>query len=135
MAEIIEERTPERTSAPVRGLASLATALGVGAVTAAAACCVLPLAFASIGISAGLASILANLASIRMSLLVVSTLAVIFAWVMWWRKQETACAPDEACAAEAKSGRSAALLVASTLLVCLAAIWSVIEPALMKWVS
>ena len=34
---------------PVRGVASIAAALGLGAVTAAAACCVLPLALASLG--------------------------------------------------------------------------------------
>lgn len=134
MAEAVVKRTADRTSPPVRGIAPVAAALGLGAVTAAAACCVLPLALASIGVGAGLASGLADLASVRTPLLVLSAVAVAVAWVMWWRKRETACAPGDACAAEAKSRRAVGLLVAATALVCLAAIWGSIEPTLMKWV-
>ena len=135
MAEIVAERSPERTPPPVRGIASIAAALGLGAVTAAAACCVLPLALASIGVGAGLASVLGGLASVRTPLLVLSAVAVAVAWGMWWRKRETACAPGDACATDAKPRRSVGLLVSATALVGLAAIWGPIEPMLMKWVS
>ncbi len=135
MAETVAERTADRTSPPLRGIAPVAAALGLGAITAAAACCVLPLALASIGVGAGLASGLADLASVRTPLLILSAVAVAVAWVMWWRKRETVCAPSDACAAEAKPHRSIGLLVAATALVCLAAIWGSIEPTLMKWVS
>ena len=62
---------------PVRGVASIAAALGLGAVTAAAACCVLPLALASLGVGAGLAGSFVGLASIRAPLLVLSAVALV----------------------------------------------------------
>lgn len=135
MAETVAERRADPTSPPVLGIAPVAAALGLGAVTAAAACCVLPLALASIGVGAGLASGLADLAGVRTPLLVLSAVAVAVAWVMWWRTRKKPCAPGDACVAEAKSRRSVGFLVAATALVCLAAIWGSIEPTLMKWVS
>lgn len=135
MAQTVAGRTSKRTSQPARGIASLAAALGFGAVTAAAACCVLPLALASIGVGAGLASVFAELASIRTPLLVLSGLAVAVAWAMWWRKQDKPCAPGDACADDPRSRRPVGLLVVATVLVGLAAIWGSIEPMLMKWVS
>ncbi|PVE51006.1 mercury transporter MerT [Arthrobacter sp. TPD3018] len=119
---------------PVRGVASIAAALGLGAVTAAAACCVLPLALASLGVGAGLAGSFVGLASIRAPLLVLSAVALVVAWAMWWRKRETACAPGDACAVDVRSRRIVGLLIAATVLVGLAAIWGSIEPILMNWV-
>ena len=120
---------------PVRGVASIAAALGLGAVTAAAACCVLPLALAALGVGAGLAGSFVGLASIRAPLLVLSAVALVVAWVIWWRKRETACASGAACAADAKPRRALGLLIAATMLVGLAGIWGSIEPTMMKWVS
>lgn len=119
---------------PVRGVASIAAALGLGAITAAAACCVLPLALASLGVGAGLAGSFVGLASIRAPLLVLSAVALVVAWAMWWRKRETACAPGDACAVDVRSRRIVGLLIAATVLVGLAAIWGSIEPILMNWV-
>ncbi len=119
---------------PARGIASIAAALGLGAVTAAAACCVLPLALASVGLSAGVAGSLAGLASIRTPLLVLSVATLVVAWVMWWRKRETACAQETSCAADARPRRAIGFLIAATVLVGLAAIWSSIEPTFMKWI-
>ena len=135
MADTAARRPSAPGAPPVRGVASIAAALGLGAVTAAAACCVLPLALASIGVGAGLAGSLAGLASIRTPLLVLSGVALVVAWIMWWRKRETACAPGDACASDARPRRAVGLLIAATVLVGLAAIWGSIEPALMKWVS
>lgn len=135
MAQILEQQTIERTPAPLRGLTSLATALGLGAVTSAAACCVLPMALASIGLGAGFASTLAGLATVKTPLLILSGLALAVAWAMWSRKREMACAAGDACAADAQPRRPVGLLLAATALVGLAAIWGWIEPALMRWVS
>ena len=119
---------------PVKGAASIAAALGLGAVTAAAACCVLPLALASIGVGAGLAGSLAELASIRTPLMMRSVVALVVAWMMWWRKRETACAPGETCTTDASPPRAVGLLIAATVLVGLTVIWDSIEPTLMDWI-
>lgn len=132
--DIAEGRASAPTAPPVRSVATVATALGLGAVTAAAACCVLPLALASLGVGAGLAGTLAGLASVRTPLFVLSAGTLAVAWIMWWRKRETACAREKACAADAKPYRSFSLLIAATVLVSLAAIWGSIEPTLMKWI-
>ena len=118
----------------VRGVASIATALGFGATTAAASCCVLPLALASIGAGGGLTGSLAGLASIRTPLLVLSAVALVVAWIIWWRKQDAACTPVEGCATYYKPRRATGLLIAATALVVLAAVWGSIEPTLMKWI-
>ena len=134
MMDTIAQRPSAPDAPPVRGIASIAAALGLGAVISAAACCVLPLALASIGVGAGLAGSLAGLASIRTPLLVLSGLALVIAWIMWWRKRKAACAPGDACAVDARPRRAVGLLIAATVLVGLAAIWGSIEPTLMKWV-
>ena len=129
-------RPPSVMAAPfARGIASIAAGLGLGAVLSAAACCVLPLALASLGVGAGLAGSFVGLASIRAPLLVLSAVALVVAWVIWWRKRETACASGAACAADAKPRRALGLLIAATMLVGLAGIWGSIEPTMMKWVS
>jgi hypothetical protein len=78
LAETAALKPAQQAKPPVRGLASLATALGLGAVTAAAACCVLPLALASIGVGASLASGFAALADARTPLLVIG--AAVLRW-------------------------------------------------------
>lgn len=135
MTDAAAMRPSEPGAPPVRSLAAVAAAAGLGAVTAAAACCVLPLALASIGLGAGFAGSLAGLASIRTPLLVLSAVALAVAWIMWWRKRETACASGDACASDARPRRAVGLLIVATVLVGLATIWGSIEPTLMKWVS
>lgn len=130
MADTVTRRPLEQGEPHVRGVASIATALGFGAITAAASCCVLPLALASIGVGGGLA----GLASIRTPLLVLSAVALVVAWIIWWRKQDAACTPVEGCATYYKPRRATGLLIAATALVVLAAVWGSIEPTLMKWI-
>ena len=134
MTDTAARRPSAPHAPPVRGVASIAAAFGLGAVTAAAACCVLPLALASIGVGAGLAGSLAGLASTRTPLLLLSAVALAVAWIMWWRKRETACAPGDACATDASPRRATGLLIVATVLVGLADIWGSIEPTLMKWI-
>lgn len=133
MTDTARRPLPQRAP-PVRAVASIATALGIGAVMAAASCCVLPLALVSIGVSVGFASSLAGLASIRAPLLMFSVVALVFAWIMWGRKRETACAPGEACAVDGKPRLAVGLLIVATALVGLAASWDAIEPTLMNWI-
>lgn len=135
LAETVALKPAEQAKPPVRGLASLATALGLGAVTAAAACCVLPLALASIGVGASLAGSFAALAGLRTPLLVIGAVVLVVAWIVWWRKREAPCAPGDACAAPARSRGPLVLLIISTMLVGLAGVFPALEPTLMKWVS
>jgi mercuric ion transport protein len=86
-------------------------------------------------VGAGLAGSLAGLASIRTPLLVLSAVALVVAWIMWWRKREAAWAPGNSCTTDARPRRAVGLLIAATVLVGLAAIWGSIEPTLMKWIS
>ena len=135
LAEAVALKPAEPAKPPVRGLASLATALGLGAVTAAAACCVLPLALASIGVGAGLAGSFAALAGVRTPLLLIGAVVLTVAWVMWWRRREAACAPGDTCATPDRSRGPLTLLMISTVLVGLAGMFPALEPTLMKWVS
>lgn len=135
LAETVVLKPAEQAKPPVRGLASLATALGLGAVTAAAACCVLPLALASIGVGASLAGGFAALAGVRTPLLVTGAIVLAVAWIMWWRKREIACAPGNVCATPIRSRGPLTLLIISTALVGLAGVFPTLEPTLMKWVS
>lgn len=135
LAKTVALEPAEPASPPVRCLASLASALGLGAITAAAACCVLPLALASMGVGAGLAGGLAMLTGVRTPLLMAAAVVLAVAWVMWWRKPDAACASGGACATPALSRGSLALLIASTVLVGLAGAFPAFEPALMRWVS
>ncbi len=134
MTDITAKRFSAPNAPPVRGVASIAAALGLGAVTAAAACCVLPVALASIGVGAGFVGSFAGLASIRTPLLVLSAATLMVSWIMWWRRRETACAQESSCAADAKARRAGSLLVAATVLVGLAATWGSIEPTLLNWI-
>ena len=134
MVETVALEPVQSAKPPARGLASLAAALGLGAVTAAAACCVLPLALATIGVGTGLASGFAVLAGVRTQLLVVSVIVLAAAWIMCWRTRQIACAGD-ACAAPTQSRGPFTLLIISTALVGLAGLFPALEPTLMKWVS
>lgn len=135
----MEHSSPATSAGQIKhlsgSLASLAATLGLGAVTAAAACCVLPLALASVGIGAGLAAGFTVLASIRTPLLIASGAVLIVAWLIWWRRPKRACGPDQACAVPDRRRGLLALLIASTVLIVLAGLWSSLEPMLMKWVS
>lgn len=135
LAETFAVEPAERGDPPVRGLATLSTALGLGAVTAAAACCVLPLALASIGVGASLAGGFAALAGVRTPLLVIGAAVLAVAWIMWWRRRGVACASGDACATPARSRGPLVLLIFSTVLVGLAGVFPTLEPTLMKWVS
>ena len=105
---------------------------GVGAITgfaglfAGAACCVLPLAFASIGIGA---SGLASLGPLHAPLSALALLAVVAGWYLYLRRRR-ACAVDAAC--EPPSPATPAILAVATVLIVLSGIWPFIEAPLMR---
>lgn len=135
MAGTVPLQNAEPMRVPVNGLASLAGVAGFGAVTSAAACCVLPVALASIGVGTGVAGGFAPLASVRTPLLVISALMLAAAWFTWWRGRVPACSPSTVCATSARPGRPVAILVIATALVGLAGGFPLIEPSLMAWFS
>lgn len=133
MTDTIAASRTEPARPPLRALASLATIFGFGAVTAAAACCVLPLALAALGVGASLAGAFAALAGIRIPLLAIAAAVLAVAWVMWWRGRRT-CEAAENCRLPAPN-RALPVLLIATALVAAAGIFPMLEPALMAWLS
>ena len=81
------------------GFAAAGAAGGLGALTAAASCCVLPIVLAGVGVSA---STLAPLVPLRLPLSVLALLAVLAGWFFLYRRT-LACATDPTCARPARS--------------------------------
>jgi mercuric ion transport protein len=104
----------------------------VGAVTGftglfgGAACCVLPLASASIGIGA---SGLASLSALHAPLFAVAALAVAGGWYLYF-KRESACTLESNCEPPART--TPAVLALATALIILSGIWPFIEAPLMR---
>ena len=98
---------------------------GAGGLFAAASCCVLPLALASVGVSA---AGLASLGPLHTPLSALALLAMIAGWVLYARRRR-ACASGEGN--NVPTTASFALLVIATLLVAAAAVWPLIEAPLM----
>lgn len=102
-----------------KGVAALGTAGGFTALVAAAACCVLPLAFAAVGLGAGG---LAFLVPYHWPLTIGAALAVAAGWGVYLRKRQ-ACARDGTCSAAAPSNATFWMLGVATVFVALAALW------------
>lgn len=99
---------------------------GFGGLFAAAACCVLPLALASIGIGAGA---LASLSPLHAPLSAIALIAVLVGWY-FYAKRRRACVTDASC--ERLSPATAPLLAVATVLVVISGIWPFIEAPLMR---
>lgn len=112
-----------------RGVASLGTAASLGALLSAAACCVLRLAFAAIGIGAGG---LAVVVPFHWPLTIGAALAVAAGWLLYVRKRR-ACAGDVSCSVAPPTKATFLMLCIATLFVSLSAIWPLLlEEPLMK---
>lgn len=112
-----------------KGVTAFGTAGGFAALLSAAACCVLPLAFAAIGLGAGG---LAFLVPYHWPLTIGAGLAVAAGWVLYVRKRR-ACAISERCAVAPPSRVTLIMLVIATAFVILSAVWpGYIEQPLMR---
>src|SRR5258706_3881184 len=102
---------------PIPGLlASLGLVTGVAAVFAAS-CCVLPLVLGGLGAGAVLFSVLEVLADYRTPILLVSTVLVAVAWLVYFRR---------------RGARSTAVaLIVASILVGVAASWNLFEAPLL----
>lgn len=126
------DQVSARTGAPLyaeKGVTVLGTAGGFTALVSAAACCVLPLALAAVGLGAGG---LAFLVPYHWPLTIGAGIAVAVGWAFYWRKRR-ACAVDSSCRLAPPSAASLWMLVVATAFVTLSAIWpGYIERPLMR---
>jgi len=104
------------------GLAVVGTTGGVGALIAAASCCVLPLALAGAGVTA---SALSPIVPLPLALL--ALVSVLAGWFFYYRRRR-ACAGDPSCTRPART--TPALLAIATLLVLLSLAWPLFEQRL-----
>lgn len=112
-----------------RGVAIAGALSSLAALGSAAACCVLPLALAGVGIGAAGLTILVPY---RWPLTVISVLVVAAGWALHARKRR-ACGARSTCDVAPPPGRTTpVILAASTLTVAISAAWSWIEPPLMR---
>ena len=105
----------------------------LGAVLAACSCCILPMALAGLGVSAGLSSVLSPLGPIRWPITAFAAIAVAASWLIVVRQRRgiCRCGPRDTLA-WLLSPRMMALIIA-TKFTALAVGWSFIEPALMMF--
>lgn len=111
-----------------RGAAALGTVASVGALFSAAACCVVPLALAAIGVSsAGLASVV----PFHWPLTIAALVVVAVGWLFYLRRRQ-ACARDISCTVSPPARSTFILLSLATLFVTISACWPLIEGPLMR---
>lgn len=126
-----DQRAPSasRTGGAETGVAAVGTAASLTALFSAAACCVLPLALAAVGIGAGG---LAQIVPFHWPLTIGAAVAVLVGWLIYARKRR-ACAADESCATAPPTRATFLMLCFATLFVILSAIWPfVLEQPLMQ---
>jgi mercuric ion transport protein len=110
-------------------VAGIGTLVSLAALFSAAACCVLPLALAAIGIGAGG---LAAVVPFHWPLTIGAALAVAAGWFLYVRKRR-ACAGDVSCSVVPPTKATFLMLCFATLFLGLSAIWPlVLEEPLMK---
>ena len=123
---------PAALTGSERGVAAVSTVGAFAALFSAAACCVLPLAFAALGLGAGG---LAAVVPYHWPLTIVSGVALVIGWVLYVRKRR-ACTGDGSCAAAPPSRATLILLCVATAFVALSAIWKVfLQAPLMAWLA
>lgn len=128
--ELLKSGAPLTT--PEAGVAVVGTAAGVTALFSAAACCVLPLAFATLGLGAGG---LASFVPYHWPLTIASAVAVSIGWLLHFRKRR-ACPAGSDCGSAPPRRATWALLCIATAAVALSAVWPrFIEQPLMKLVG
>ena len=112
---------------PETGVAAVGTAAGVTALFSAAACCVLPLGFAALGLGAGG---LAAFVPYHWPLTIGSAAAIAVGWLLYLRKRR-ACVAE--CTSAPPPRATLVLLCIATAAVALSAVWPrFIEQPLMR---
>ena len=124
-------RAPEApgiTANADRSVATLGTLASIGGLFSAAACCILPLALAAIGVgSAGLSSVV----PFHWPLTIAAMVAVAAGWFFYLRKRR-ACLRDPSCATPRPAKSTFVVLCVGTVFVTISAGWPFIEAPLMR---
>lgn len=115
--EFLTEDAPAKT--PETSVAALGTAAGVTALFSAAACCVLPLGLAALGLGVGG---LAAFVPYHWPLTIASAVAVTVGWFLYLRKRP-ACPEGAQCASTPPGRATLVLLCIATATVTLSAVW------------
>lgn len=106
----------------------MGTLASMGALFSAAACCILPLALAAIGVSsAGLSSVV----PFHWPLTIAAIAAVAAGWFFYLRKRN-ACVRDATCTTAPPTKSTFVLLCVATGFVTISAGWPFIEAPLMR---
>ena len=114
---------------PDRGVAALGTIAGAGALFSAAACCVLPLAFAALGVGAGG---FAAFVPFHWPMTIAAAAAIVVGWFLYIRKRR-ACAVDANCGVASPTRATLVMLSLASIFVALSALWpSYLEKPLMN---
>lgn len=113
-----------------RPVAAVGAAAGFAALVSAAACCVLPAAFAVAGLGAGG---LAAVVPYHWPLTIASGVAVAAGWALYVRKRRE-CGADAACAVAPPARTTVLMLSFATAFVLLSAAWKAwLEAPLQAW--
>ncbi len=110
---------PAAFEASDQGAAAIGAVAGAGALLSAAACCVLPLALAALGIGAGG---LAAVVPFHWPMTIAAALAVAVGWFLYLRKRR-ACAVDASCTVAAPTRATPVMLSFATVFIALSALW------------
>jgi len=112
-----------------RGVATIGTVAGVGALFSAAACCVLPLALAALGVGAGG---LAAFVPWHWPMTIAAAVAIAVGWWLYLKRRR-ACSRDASCTIALPTRATLFMLSLATVFVALSALWpSYIETPLMN---
>lgn len=125
-------QSPNTSKAVTEGrVAALGIGASVAALFAAAACCVLPLVLAALGIGAiGLSA----LVPLHWPLTIVAIIAVGIGWVLYIRRARS-CARDTTCSTARPTRATLFALLCASALVGASAMWGYIEAPLMRVVE
>lgn len=111
-----------------RGVATVGTVASIAALFSAAACCILPLGLAAIGVgSAGLSSIV----PLHWPLTIAAIAAVAAGWFFYLRKRRS-CMGDASCTTAPPAKSTFILLCLATVIIAISACWGFIEAPLMR---
>lgn len=113
-----------------RGVAAVSTLGGFAALFSAAACCVLPLAFAALGLGVGG---LAAVVPYHWPLTIASGAALSVGWLLYLRRRR-ACMQELNCTVTRSPRATFIMLCAATAFIALSAVWKAFfETPLMAW--
>lgn len=136
MATTNETITHLVSSAPVRigggGTTFMSMLSSLGAILAACSCCILPMALAGLGVSAGLSTTLSPLGPLRWPMTAFSVTAVAISWLVILRQRRSALACASCNTFKWLLSPRMIVLILATGFTLVAAGWSFLEPALMR---